>query len=235
MDTIGALFVAALTSDPARPLVTYYDDATGERTELSGETLANWVAKTANLLVYGVGLAPGGTAGVLLPAHWQTAAVLLGCWSAGIVVDLTGTGDRADVTFAAADRLGTGQAGEIFGLALAALAAPMRPAPPPGVSDFVLEVRQFGDQFRPVTPVTGDDPAVPGTVHRDICRRAADRAAYWNLRPDARVLVDGDATPDPVDWLLAPLSAGASIVLSRNVDAEAKRRRLDVERITAEI
>ena len=37
--------------DPGRPLVTWYDDATGERVELSVATYANWVAKTASLLV----------------------------------------------------------------------------------------------------------------------------------------------------------------------------------------
>ena len=33
-----------------RPVVTFYDDATGERVELSAATYANWVAKTAGLL-----------------------------------------------------------------------------------------------------------------------------------------------------------------------------------------
>ncbi len=33
-------------ADRARPLLTYYDDATGERAELSAITLENWVAKT---------------------------------------------------------------------------------------------------------------------------------------------------------------------------------------------
>ena len=55
-DTIGDLFAAAVAADPTRPLLTYYDDATGERTELSGTSLANWVAKTANLLVDRCGL-----------------------------------------------------------------------------------------------------------------------------------------------------------------------------------
>ena len=46
----------AYAGDPARPLLTWYDDGTGERVELSGATLGNWVAKTANLLVDGCGL-----------------------------------------------------------------------------------------------------------------------------------------------------------------------------------
>src|SRR5215212_88091 len=106
----AALLAAARTSDPARPLVTHYDDATGERVELSGTTLANWVAKTANLLQDEFDVGPGGTVAVALPVHWQTAAVLLGVWSCGAAVldgapeddgGLTGV----DVVLAAQDRL----------------------------------------------------------------------------------------------------------------------------------
>src|SRR5262245_25078722 len=95
--TVVDAFATVIATDATRPLVTYYDDASGERTELSGATLANWVAKTANLLVDGLGLGAradgrsassraGDVAAVFLPPHWQTAAVLLGCWSAGLSV-----------------------------------------------------------------------------------------------------------------------------------------------------
>ncbi|MFD0819615.1 TIGR03089 family protein, partial [Micromonospora zhanjiangensis] len=103
VDNLARIFAAAVAPDPARPLLTWYDDGTGERTELSGATLSNWVAKTANLLVDSVGLAPGDEIGVLLPAHWQTAAVLLGCWSAGGAVT-TGPARPVEAVFAAADR-----------------------------------------------------------------------------------------------------------------------------------
>src|SRR5919201_780724 len=71
-ETIPKMLAAALAADAARPLLTWYDDANGERVELSGATLANWVAKSANLLVDGSGLAPGDPAGVRLPPHWQS-------------------------------------------------------------------------------------------------------------------------------------------------------------------
>lgn len=45
--------------DPAAPLVTFYDDATGERVELSARTFDNWVAKTANLLQDELNAGPG--------------------------------------------------------------------------------------------------------------------------------------------------------------------------------
>lgn len=225
--TVGALYRAA-TSDPAQPLITYYDDATGERTELSGATLDNWVAKTANLLVDGLALGPGDTAAVLLPPHWQTAAVLLGCWSAGVAVS---SGDTADVAFAAADRLDETDAADVYALALAPLAAPMRPGPPPGVLDYVVEVRGHGDRYAGPAP-DPTDPATPQETHEQLCRRARRRAAELGLSPRARMLVDGDTVGDPVDWLLAPLAAGASIVLCRHLDHSRLDERVAAERVT---
>ena len=51
MTTFPQVLSGLLAHDPGRPLVTFYDDATGERTELSVTTYANWVAKVASLLV----------------------------------------------------------------------------------------------------------------------------------------------------------------------------------------
>src|SRR5215212_9596422 len=106
----AALLANARDRDPARPLLTYYDDATGERVELSAATLDNWVAKTANLLQDEFDVGPGSTVAVALPVHWQTAAVLLGTWSCGAAVLDTAAEDDgrladADVVLAAQDRL----------------------------------------------------------------------------------------------------------------------------------
>src|SRR3954468_9574040 len=99
-----------MARNPAAPLLTFYDDVSGERTELSGTTLANWVAKTANLLQDEFDIGPGSPVAVSLPVHWQTAAVLLGVWSCGAaVLDTAGEDDArsaaANVVLAAADRL----------------------------------------------------------------------------------------------------------------------------------
>lgn len=77
-----------LRRDGARPLLTWYDDSTGERIELSVATAANWAAKTANLLVDEHGLETGDALSLDSPAHWLTAVVVLGAWTAGVVVDL---------------------------------------------------------------------------------------------------------------------------------------------------
>ncbi|PZM92269.1 MAG: TIGR03089 family protein [Actinobacteria bacterium] len=224
-DSIARIFTAAVSQDPSRPVLTWYDDAVGERTELSGATLANWVAKTANLLVDGAGLAPGDPVGVLLPPHWQTAAVLLGAWSAGLVVHESPDAGPVEVLFAAADRIAEAagwSAGERYALSLAPMAAPLRETPA-GFADYVVEVRGHGDHF---TPLGG------GPQDAELAKRAAARAAELGLAPGARVLVDAARYPDPLDWLLAPLAVGGSIVLCGRADPGRLADRAAVERVT---
>lgn len=245
----ATLLARVLAAEPARPLITQYDDLTGERVELSATTVDNWVAKTANLLV-AAGLEPGATAAVLLPPHWQTAVVLLGCWTAGLAV---GHGPRggapaaADVAFATADRfdeaLATG-ADEVYGLSLAPLAAPL-PSVPPGVTDYATDVRGQGDRFPP-TAADPDGPALVGALggpapramsHTELVAAATARAGELGLAATDRLLVtvSVDRAPRPLDWLLAPLAAGASVVLLRHPDPATLDHRAAVERVTARL
>ncbi|MEV1142990.1 TIGR03089 family protein [Micromonospora sp. NPDC049799] len=220
-ENIARVFADAIAPDPTRPLLTWYDDATGERTELSGATLANWVSKTANLLVDELGLGTGDTAGVLLPPHWQTAAVLLGCWSAGLTV--AERPGEVDVLFAAADRVGQAEAwsaGDRYALALDPFALPMRQVPP-GFADYVLEVRAHGDHFTPYA-----------SGAEDLVERARRRADELGLAPGDRVLIDAAAHPDPQDWLLAPLATAATVVLCANLDPTRLPSRTETEKAT---
>jgi uncharacterized protein (TIGR03089 family) len=132
MTTPAELLADELRRDGSRPLFTYYDDATGERVELSVATTANWVAKTANYLSDEHGLDAGDPVGVMLPLHWQTAIVLLACWSVGAQVSFDTTGI---VTFATAE---TPADGEVVVLSLA----------PMGV-DFSRLVAAQPDAFTP--------------------------------------------------------------------------------------
>ncbi|WP_157011798.1 TIGR03089 family protein, partial [Mycobacterium celatum] len=97
----AAILDPMLRADPVGPRITYYDDATGERIELSAVTLANWAAKTGNLLRDELGAGSGSRVAVLLPTHWQTAAVLFGVWWIGAEVLLGGSWD-ADVALCTA-------------------------------------------------------------------------------------------------------------------------------------
>ncbi|MFZ4373965.1 MAG: TIGR03089 family protein, partial [Mycobacterium sp.] len=62
-----ALLDPLLSANPMGPRITFYDDSSGERIELSTVTLANWAAKTANLLRDELGAGPGSRVAVLLP------------------------------------------------------------------------------------------------------------------------------------------------------------------------
>ena len=207
MTTVRALLAA---TDPTRPLLTWYDDATGERTELSGATLGNWVAKTANLLVDGVGAQPGDRAVVLLPPHWQTAAVLLGAWAAGLTV-ATEPGP-GEVGFATPARAGDLIQPDRYLVGLHPLGLPLREVPP-GYLDFAVEVRAFGDAFRPADSATVN----PGAL---------------DIAAGDRVLIDVSAYPDPADWLLAPLAAGATTVLCGQLDRSLLAKRVETERVS---
>jgi uncharacterized protein (TIGR03089 family) len=235
--TIPALLAAALRRDPTTPLLTWYDDATGDRTELSGATLDNWVAKTANLLIDGAGLGPGDTVAVLLPPHWQTAAVLLGAAAAGLAVDVGTDPQPVEALFTTPDRAEAAAAwatGDRYATGLLPLAMPLREVPP-GFVDYPTEVRTHGDHFRAAQAVAPDDRAIAGPVelsHLAVVHEATERAAELGITAGDRVLVDARTHPDPVDWLLAPLAAGASIVLCGNLDPAAVEKRVSAENVT---
>ncbi|MFF5084093.1 TIGR03089 family protein [Actinoplanes sp. NPDC000266] len=223
--TIPQVLAAAVRNDPASPLLTFYDDASGDRTELSGATLDNWVSKTANLLVDGLGLGNGDTAAVQLPPHWQTAAVLLGVWSAGLAAE-TGDTESADVVVTTPGQTSATKAPDRYATGLLPFAMPLRELPA-GFADFVLEVRQHGDYF-PGQPVAPDDRALDGRTHREVLAEAAAKG----IPAGARVLIDAGRHPDPVTWLLAPLVAGASVVLCANLDPAKTAARAESEKVT---
>lgn len=95
--TPSTVLRAMLRSDSARPRVTFYDDATGERIELSARVLANWVAKAANLLQDDLDGAPATTVGLDLSAHWRACYWALATWAVGATLVLGPEALEADV------------------------------------------------------------------------------------------------------------------------------------------
>lgn len=102
---------ARVRSDGGRPLLTYYDCGSGERTELSGTTFGNWVDKTV-LLMDDLGVADDALVALPLvhdrPGHWVSLVWVAAVWQHGCralvvpaaevansVVDLTVVGPEA--------------------------------------------------------------------------------------------------------------------------------------------
>jgi uncharacterized protein (TIGR03089 family) len=224
------LLAAALTADPGHPFVTFYDETTGERIELSVATFANWVAKTANLLVDGPGLAPGDVVHLDLPRHWQQPVWAVAAWSAGLVVDVTGEpGDAALAVCGPAGIQAALAAPDVVALTLRPLGAPFGPGElPPGVLDYASEVAGYGDRFSGAYPFTGAQTG----------REATALATTWGLGQGGRLLLAAPLGPSPelLGSALVPLVRGGSVVLVRG---EVTPERLDalaaVERVTASV
>ncbi|KLN68623.1 acetyl-CoA synthetase [Rhodococcus erythropolis] len=224
-----ALLGPILAADPAGPRVTYYDDATGERIELSASTLANWAAKTANMVRDEFALEPGGKVAVLLPAHWQSVAVLLGVWWAGGEVVLSPDAD-AELAFVTADRLDdVADVPEVAALSLDAFGKGLSDLPL-GVADYATSIRVHGDQFRSA----GAGSALEGRSVADTTDAARASAKNVELVSTDRVLSSRtwDTADELIDGLLAVLAAGASLVQVAHPDAEATARRVGTEKVT---
>lgn len=219
----------ALSDDPSGPRLTFYDDATGERIELSTTTLANWVAKTVNLLTLECEVGPGSVVSLHLPRHWTTAVWVLAADAVGAEVNAcppgTSAGSPVDVAVIGPDRVDDPpDAEEVFAVSLEPLAAPFRTALPTLVRDYTLEVRAMPDQVSgPAGP-----PGLLGTL-------AEARAADQGLGPSDRVAALGDlrGLPSLIDDWLAPLAVGASVLWVRNPEPDRCVPRWATERVTA--
>jgi uncharacterized protein (TIGR03089 family) len=232
MTTFPDVLARLLAADPGRPLVTFYDDSTGERTELSVTTWANWVAKVSSLVVDDLGLERGSRLLVDLPAHWLGTVALGAAWNCGLeivwddaaepdVVDAVVTGPPGLERWAAVSgRL------PVVAAALLPLAGRFPDGVPPGVHDLGVEVWGQPDSFVPIDPPAADDLAVPGLTQQELWGTAA---AGEHLTGDGRLLSEENpASPSGLPSLTEPLACSGSLVLV--VHATPER----VERIAAD-
>ena len=220
-----------LRADPVGPRITYYDDATGERIELSAVTLANWAAKTGNLLRDELGAGPAARIAILLPAHWQTAAVLFGVWWIGAEAVLSGD---ADIALCTAERLDEADAAVLGGeVAVLSLDPFGRPVPdlPFGVTDYATAVRVHGDQ---IVPERVPGPVLAGRSVDEVLAACETSAATRGLTSKDRVLSSASwsGPGELVDGLLAIMAVGASLVQVANPDPAALQRRIQTEKVT---
>ncbi|MGW1226426.1 TIGR03089 family protein [Streptomyces sp. NPDC002530] len=243
--TPADLLRSALAADPARPLVTFYDDATGERVELSVATFANWVVKTANLLQGDLAAEPGDRLALLLPAHWQSAVWLLACSSVGVVAEVGGDPAAADLVVTGPEGLEAARAcsGERVALALRPLGGRF-PQVPEGFTDYAVEVPGQGDRFVPFAPVDPGALALvvdgSGLTGAELVERARRDGAALGLDAGSRLLSGRayDSWDGLSAGLFAPLATGGSVVLCRNLDrldAQALARRVESERVTLSV
>ena len=212
--------------DPAQPLLTLHDGPA--RVELSGATTANWVAKSANLLVDGLG-GPQ-RVGLLLPLHWQSVCLLLAGVATGATVVVAADPDElagCDAAFtsdlAAAAALDAG-VDEVLALSGHPLGAPCGPLPPL-VQDYAREVPSYGDGW------SGPRPAAARVEAAGV---PVDAPPHPGLTAADRVLFAGPfAGAEQLRGLLGVLRAGAALVLLPEPATGNLDRVVADERVTA--
>ena len=207
--------------DPAQPLLTLYDGPA--RVELSGATTANWVAKSANLLVDGLG-SPA-RVGLLLPLHWQSLSLLLAGVATGATVvvaaepsELAGCA-AAFVTGPAAPGALDAGVDEVLALSCHPLGAPL-PSVPAMVTDYAREVPSYADHWGGRTP---------GPARIEVGSAPLGELPALGLTGADRVLLGVPLTePAGLAVLLAALGDGAGLLLVPDPSA------VDFERLAAQ-
>lgn len=215
VDVVALVRALAPVPDPR---LTWYG-ADGERVELSGRVLVNWVAKTANLFLDDLDVRPGETVVVDLPAHWRAPVLWLAAWYVGARVrtgDTLGTDGVADVLVRADEAEGAdGSAGagssppdRLLVVALPSLARAAAHLPP-GAVDYAADVAGHPD----AAPAPGP---------------AAEQA--WSpehLVPGRRLLGPGAGPAE----LLGTWAAGGSVVWHDGLGADRLDRLVAQERV----
>lgn len=239
MTTFTDVLAARLRKDPGSPLITFYDEGTGERVELSATTYANWVAKTASLLVEEHDLERGDAIRLDLPTHWLTTVFLGAAWAVGLrVTDGEDPGELAAVVCGPDSLARWAQhTDDVVVLACALLPLGVRFAEPvpPGVHDVGVEVWGQPDAFTPWDPPQADD------VAHDLGGAARTQAELWSaaaagdLVPDGgRLLTEANpASPPGIASFCEPLARGGSLVLVVRAGAERLEAIAASEQVTA--
>ncbi len=238
LSTFPALLDAQLRKAGSRPLVTYYDDANGERVELSVVTYANWVAKTAGLLQDELGIERGGTLLLDLPTHWLGPVWLGAAWSLGLAAT-TDQETAADVVVCGPDTVGSHapKSSPVVALSLRPLGARFDTPLPAGVVDYGSVVWGQPDAFLPDDPPEPDDAAwsQEGTTlsQADLLARAASSDLATR---DTRLLTDlNPCTSQGLVTLTGPLLGGGGTVWVRHPDPLAWQGRIRAEQASVEL
>jgi uncharacterized protein (TIGR03089 family) len=238
--TFAELLAVQLRREPGRPLLTWYDETTGERVELSVTTYANWVAKTASLLVEEHDLERGDVLLVDLPAHWLGPVFLGAAWTAGLAVAFPGpaAAPAAVVCGPASVAAWAARAAELPVLACSLLPMGVRFADPlpPRVHDVGVEVWGQPDAFTPYDAPTADDPALvegPVTQGQLFVDSSVGAGGPGTATGADRLLSTANpASPPGVAALSRPLVSGGSLVLVTGADPVRLDAVAEAERVT---
>lgn len=216
------------------PLITYYDTTTGERTELSAISFANWVNKTANLLSDELDVGEEDVVALPLaqsaPGHWVTLVWHAAIWAVGATA--SPRSQSPQLTVVGPDQITSAETGQSDAVAcsLHPLGLGFPDPLPDGVMDYALEVRGQPDD---APFVSVDDESLAWT---DEDTKLSQVGVVETTTPSAgrRLIRPDDPWRTVCDALVAPvLGGGSSVIVVGDPDPEQLERIVSSERVTA--
>ncbi len=238
--TTTSTALARAAARGGHPAVTWYGPG-GDRVELSGAVLVNWVTKTTNLLVEELDAGPGSILVLDLPPHWRSVVWALAAWRAGASVAIGAPASDDATRIVVTDRPESHpQARDLVVVTLGALARRYPGELPAGAVDAASAVMMYSDALGWVPPT---EPASLALEGRDRVDHAtlAEWADGASIPAGHRVALPADDLEDLLRAALAALRSDTSLVLlspemraELDADPERKARMLASERVDAE-
>ena len=237
MSAASTLLSGLRTRQATSPALIWYGPA-GERIELSGKVLDNWVAKTSNFLVDELDAEPGQRLRVDLPVHWKTVVWVLAAWQTGCTVVLGPPADGGDADVTVTDTADGGAAGTVVAVALGALDLAFPSELPAGVVDYAAEVRSYADTYMEGSQPDDGQPAleVGGPTAARVLKGTASYGTLGTLvgasADSAEVLLA--STPDlplVLEEAAGTWASGGAVVLTA-AGVEPDERVLASEKVT---
>ena len=244
MRTPSSILADLLAADPARPRLTFYDDAPGstrgERIELSAKVMANWVAKAGNALQDEFDVSSGNVVSLSLPPrHWRTVYWAMAIWSVGATIQLdtdagstleAEPGDTADLLITDDPEATT--SADLVVVTMAALARAHPNPLPPGSMDEARELSTYGDRLTPeADPAEADLALVANGAQTTYGSLVV--APDWP--PGARVNVGRRDGGQVLQDVLSAWALDGSVVLVRQPDPALMPARLAAEGVTVDL
>lgn len=169
-------FISSLARRQSPALLWY--SAQGERIELSGRVLDNWVSKSANFLVDECELGAAQQYTLTQQVHWRSLVLLLAGLRVGARLTFESGGEGSQVHAAFSPTEIEQSAAEYPVLVdRGPLSMRFMGQAPAGTTDYCAEVRSHSDAYSGFSLPHESDAAFTGLTYRELMQRAAARAA----------------------------------------------------------
>lgn len=216
------------------PAVLWYSGF-GERIELSGKVLENWVSKTANFLVEECEVEAGQTVSILMQTHWRSIIIALAALRVG--AQLRFATDDSDVIFSASsEELEQLDAEYRIIVDKGPLSPRYMGTLPAEVLDYCAEVRSCGDVYSAFEIPSAQNESLEGITAQEILRRLSAETEQVSSK-EAQAHAVALYTPPALDaeYLMSTLAVlyrnQATLVLdpAHNWDKTQVQQILDAE------